>query len=219
MMKGVNNSKYCVNIYNKNYFSGKNSFFYKFGYKDSPLIWKSRFDILLRYKNKGRLLDVGCALGFMLSHYSRYFKVYGIDCSKYAINTAKKNVKKGIFRVHNAERSFPFKNNFFDVVTCFDVIEHLEHTDSLIENIYNVLKHGGIFVLITPNYNTLRKLIFHFPDKMEHHISLYHVDDIIEKLEKNNFEVLESFTGLNLLSRSYWFKNRLGPESMVISKK
>lgn len=206
-------------IYDENYFSGKKSFFYKFGYKDSINIWKSRLNILLRYKNRGKLLDVGCALGYMLVPFSKHFKIYGVDCSIYAINIAKKNVENGVFKVHNVEEAFPFRKNTFDVVTCMDVLEHLNHTDRLIKNISNVLKKDGILFLITPNYNILRKLLYRFPDKMEHHISLYHIDDIIEKLENNNFEVLESFTGLNLLSRSYWFKNRLGLESMVISKK
>jgi 2-polyprenyl-3-methyl-5-hydroxy-6-metoxy-1,4-benzoquinol methylase len=212
-------NKNYSNLYNKDYFLGKTSFFYKFGYKDSPHVWKSRLEMLLRYKNRGKLLDIGCALGFMLVPFSKHFEIYGFDSSKYAINIAKKNVKNGIFRVHNAEMPFPFKNNFFDVVTCLDVIEHLKFTDNLIENIYKVLKRDGILVLTTPNYNRLRKILYHFPDKMEHHISLYHIDKIIEKLEKSNFEILEFFTGLNLFGESYWFKSKLGLETMVISKK
>ena len=54
-------------IYNEDYFSGRNSFFYKFGgYSDFTDVWQSRLDILLKYKKSGKLLDVGCALGYML---------------------------------------------------------------------------------------------------------------------------------------------------------
>ena len=101
-MKQCSDLKYYCNTYNKDYFSGKNSFFYKFGYKDYVNVWKSRLHTLLKYRNKGKLLDVGCALGFMLVPFSKYFSVYGIDCSRYAVNIAKKNVKNGVFKVHNA---------------------------------------------------------------------------------------------------------------------
>jgi 2-polyprenyl-3-methyl-5-hydroxy-6-metoxy-1,4-benzoquinol methylase len=217
--KKLQSKDYYHNIYDKDYFLGKKSFFYKFGYKNFVNIWKSRLNILLQYKNQGKLLDVGCALGYMLILFSKYFKVYGIDCSRYAINIAKKNIKKGIFKVHNAEESLPFQNHTFDVVTCMDVLEHLKNTDKLLKNIFNVLKDEGILFLTTPNYNILRKLIYHFPDKMEHHISLFHINEILKKLERNGFKILNYSTGINFLDKTYWFKNRLGPETFVISKK
>jgi len=210
---------YYSELYDKNYFLGKKSFFYKFGYKDSIKVWKSRLDIILKYKKKGKLLDVGCAFGYMLIPLSKYFRVYGFDCSEYAVNIAKKNVKEGVFKVHNAEESFPFRSNFFDVVTCFDVIEHLRNNDRLIENIFDVLKERGILFLTTPNYNLPRKLLYHFPDKMEYHISLYHINEVINLLKKHNFEIINYFTGINFFNKSVWFKTKFGLETLVISKK
>jgi len=206
-------------MYDKDYFSGKKSFFYKFGYKDFIKIWKSRLKILLRYKRHGKLLDVGCAFGYMLLHFSKYFEVHGIDCSEYAIGKAKRIVGNGIFKVHNAEEPFPFRNNSFDVVTCFDVLEHIEDTDNLIKNIYDVLKNKGILFLVTPNYNIIRKTLLYFPDKMEHHISLHQIDEIIEKLENYNFKTLDYFTGIAFFGKEYWFKNKLGLETLIIAKK
>ena len=213
------NTNEYYKVYDKNYFSGKNSFFYKFGYKNSIKVWKSRLTTLLKYKKRGRLLDVGCALGFMLVPFSKYFEIYGIDCSAYAINKAKQNVKKGIFKVHNAEDPFPFKNNTFDVVTCMDVLEHLKKPDDILKNIFNALKKEGILFLTTPNNNVIRKSLFYFPDKLEHHISLHHVDDLIKKLEGKNFEILEYSTGIDVFEKSFWFKNKLGVETLVIARK
>ena len=210
---------YYSNLYDKDYFLGKKSFFYKFGYKDFIKTWNSRLNILLGHKKSGKLLDVGCALGYMLVPFSKHFEVYGIDCSKYAIGKAKKIVENGIFKVHNAEESFPFMNNTFDVVTCFDVLEHIEDVDSLIENIYNVLKKKGILFLITPNYNILRKTLIYFPDKMEHHISLYHVDEILKKLIKHNFKIINHLTEMTLFGKSFLFKSNVAPETFVIAEK
>ncbi len=77
-------------IYDKDYFDGKKSFFYKFGYKDLPEFWKRRLEVILKYKNKGKLLDVGCAFGFFLKYLRKKFKIYGFDISDYAIDVAKK---------------------------------------------------------------------------------------------------------------------------------
>ena len=61
----------------------------------------------------------------------------------------------------------PFKNEFFDVVTCLEVIEHLHNPDNLIKEIYRVLKPGGVLILSTPNLasltNRLLLLLGYFP--------------------------------------------------------
>ena len=212
-------SKKANTVYDKKYFSGKNTFFYKFGYRNSVDVWNSRLKLLLNYKKSGKLLDIGCALGYMLIPFSKHFKVYGTDCSGYAIEASKKNVKKGIFKVHNIEEPLPFRKNSFDVVTCMDVLEHLKDGEALFDNVFNVLKHDGIIFLSTPNYNTLRKFLYYIPDKMEHHLSLYHVDNLVKKMEQHGFDVLDYFTGINFLDKSFWFRSKIGLETLVIARK
>lgn len=53
-----------------------------------------------------------------------------------------------------AKRGIPFQDNYFDEVWCFDVIEHIEMYEDLIftfNEIWRVLKDGGVFRFTTPN--------------------------------------------------------------------
>lgn len=48
------------------------------------------------------------------------------------------------------EKPFHLGNDQFDYITCFNVLEHVYHTENIIKESYRVLKHGGVFVGGTP---------------------------------------------------------------------
>jgi len=103
----------------------------------------------------GRSLDIGCGVGFVVEHLvGRPFFVhpYGVDTSNLAVDQARERLKP---RIPNAEErviradcmSLPFEDDFFALVTCFDVLEHLDEADifkSLTE-ISRVVRTGGVF--------------------------------------------------------------------------
>lgn len=64
------------------------------------------------------------------------------------------------------KEKFPYENESFDIVTCTEVIEHLEHYRETIQEAYRVLRSGGTFVVSTPNIlnlkSRMRFLIFGF---------------------------------------------------------
>ncbi|KIM05710.1 MAG: methyltransferase type 11 [Sulfurovum sp. AS07-7] len=76
---------------------------------------------------KSRVLDVGCAKGFMLYDMTQLIPgitVRGIDVSEYAIQNAKDEVKE-FLSIADA-RSLPFEDNSFDVVISINTIHNLE---------------------------------------------------------------------------------------------
>jgi len=106
------------------------------------------------------LLDVGCGHSNLLSDiYSKTPHTYGIDPDMSAIN--RNNEIKYIKRSYVEEMAF--KDNFFDVVVCAWVLEHLRDPKKAFKEIYRVLKPGGKVIFLTPNtlnYNVwLIKLI------------------------------------------------------------
>ncbi len=93
-------------IYTQDYFSGKDSFFYQFGYgRFAKFHFNNLFKPLKIYIQRletGKVLDVGCAYGLMLEKFSDTFEKFGIDISDYAILEAKKRLPNAILTVGNA---------------------------------------------------------------------------------------------------------------------
>lgn len=102
----------------------------------------------------GRSLDVGCGVGFVVEYLSGpafNFNAFGIDISDAAIDKAVQrltNIPGSIQRlmvVNN--QSLPFEDNYFQLVTCFDVLEHLDVVDieATLKEIQRVLHPTGVF--------------------------------------------------------------------------
>jgi SAM-dependent methyltransferase len=102
----------------------------------------------------GRSLDVGCGVGFVLDYLSGPsfdLMPYGVDASDLSIDKAKVRLKpyrgseQRLF-VSEAQK-LPFENDFFSLVTCFDMLEHLDPPDisEAWKEIQRVLRIGGVF--------------------------------------------------------------------------
>jgi 2-polyprenyl-3-methyl-5-hydroxy-6-metoxy-1,4-benzoquinol methylase len=116
---------------------------YKGGYTRADALILSRLELVRKYVKSGRLLDVGCAYGFFLQEAKRYFDCYGFDVSNYAISRAKKYGKRIRFKVASAEKDWPYENRFFDAITMWDVIEHLENPENAIKEARRCLANKG----------------------------------------------------------------------------
>lgn len=206
-------------IYNQDYFLGKTSFFYRLGYKDAPVHNSIKLSKILDFKKRGRLLDAGCAMGYFLKSASKRFKVYGFDVSAYAIGKAREVVPEAELKVHQAERKLPYPKAFFDVITAFDILEHLENPEALIRNLNMCLKRNGILAITTCNKNIIRRLLFFLPDMMEHHVSLMSLDELTCMLERNGFEIVYSKGALSTSSQMYLSDSKLYADVYVIAKK
>ncbi len=116
---------------------------------------KSRFyTTLTQYKEKNkRVLEIGCGAGggtLYLKSILEPKEIIGVDISKTAVEKAQ---KKGInaHTINVSEEKLPFKNETFDLVVTFEVIEHVFDTGAFIEEINRVLKPGGTLFISTPN--------------------------------------------------------------------
>lgn len=119
-------------------------------------VFRENLKIIYRFVKEGKLLDIGCAYGEFLSLAQQYFEVSGVDISAFALASAKKRLKNANLQViDGSKEKLPYKNESFDVVTCFDVIEHLANTQFLFSEVYRVLKKNGVFFITTPGHETL----------------------------------------------------------------
>lgn len=95
----------------------------------------------------GPSLDVGCGVGFVVEALRRHFRLeaFGADVSAVAVARARQRL--GADRVHQIEQGrIPHPSERFGLVTCFDVLEHLEAADlrPLLAELRRVLRPGGL---------------------------------------------------------------------------
>ena len=102
--------------------------------------WSPGFKSVLRYGEKlralrGRSLDVGCGVGFVVQLMSTPlfgFDSFGCDISREAVGRARERLGDDSgrrVRLIESDGVLPFDDESFDVVTCFDVLEHLDEAD------------------------------------------------------------------------------------------
>lgn len=142
-----------------------------------------------------RILDIGCNYGSLIYNLYKigYKDVYGIDVDKKRLNMGKnkyKMVSNKMF-LYSGKR-IPFKDNYFDVVLMFDVMEHIPNLRKYLKNeVYRVLKNKGILIFQTPNKYT--NILWEIIKKKsinkwkEDHFSLQTKSSLRKKLLSVNF--------------------------------
>lgn len=98
------------------------------------------------------VLDAGCGVGYGAQSLARVAsRVVGIDVSLEAVDYAasRYSAPNLWFLVADVEH-LPFKAEAFDVVCCFEVIEHLGKPEQLLAEAGRVLARGGVCLLTTP---------------------------------------------------------------------
>ena len=116
---------------------------------DRPLLYRSLLRQLRPWFG-GRLLDVGCGEGNFLRRASRRFETHGVDISVEGVELARQVSGLDTVLVASAVE-LPFPDEFFAVVTCLDVLEHLEQPEAALREFARVLQPQGALVISTPN--------------------------------------------------------------------
>jgi len=101
----------------------------------------------------GRLLDIGCGDGYFARHMANHgWRVVGLDP---AINSSiSETTTTGSLTLQAADLGAMADDEMFDVMTLWDVIEHVEAPDGLIALAARHLVHGGVLVVETGNYQS-----------------------------------------------------------------
>jgi SAM-dependent methyltransferase len=139
--------------YTASYFSGECSDGY-LDYQGSEPVLRREFarsvDFIRRFRASGRLLDLGCAYGFFLKEAQRHYEVAGIELAEDAAQACREaglQVYSGV-----ADEATMARVGEVDVITMFDVIEHLPQPRDTLALCCRHLKPGGIIVLTTGDF-------------------------------------------------------------------
>lgn len=110
---------------------------------------------VLRWRDGGRLLDVGCAKGEFLRVARRHFEVQGVEVSPTALEEARATLGHRVFAGDLLEANLPEAS--FDVITLFSTVEHLAEPVAVLRKCRRLLRDGGILVVKTPNFSSLNR--------------------------------------------------------------
>ncbi|QQR49665.1 class I SAM-dependent methyltransferase [bacterium] len=116
------------------------------------------------HNSSQKILDIGAGTGEDVATLARFGKIYAVDIDQQALDMIPDSL---VFEKKQADACFlPYGDAMFDVVVAFDVLEHVEHDQKMVDEIFRVLKPGGYFVFTVPAYNMLfsahDRALYHF---------------------------------------------------------
>jgi 2-polyprenyl-3-methyl-5-hydroxy-6-metoxy-1,4-benzoquinol methylase len=184
------------------------------------MTFAGRLNRLERFVKPGRLLDVGCATGFFLSVAAQHgWKVQGLDVSAFAVQYARDSF--GFDVQHGSLTELTFPEKCYDLITMWDVIEHVPDPFAYIHQAAKLLSSGGVIALATPDVESLPAA---FTGKRwvgyklsEEHIYYFSARTLKRMLDEAGFDVVDvRHVGKYVTMRL--FLDRLGIYSPLLAK-
>jgi SAM-dependent methyltransferase len=133
-----------------------------------------------------RILDVGCGTGANLLMLSKYGDAEGVDISADALAFCR---ERGLDHVkQGAGEDLPYEDGTFDLVTAFDVVEHMDDDLAGLKEMYRVLRPGGHALLFVPTF----MFLWGVQDDVSNHRRRYRLPELRRVLEHAGFEIERS---------------------------
>ena len=183
-------------IYGREYFQGKvyNNYFNEGQERERR--FKNKIKLINKYiPQTGNILDVGCAAGFFLTIMKKSgYNTHGIDISSCACDYAKLDGHLNIVNENIFEAKY--QDNYFDIITLWDVLEHVTEPELVIRELHRIIKNKGIIIIETLNINSLgfkilkKRWPLYSP---EYHLFYYNKIFLIKLLEKFGFKIIKTF--------------------------
>lgn len=157
----------------------------------------THLDFVHRHAQGGRLLDVGCSTGLFLSAAtSAGFHATGVEFSRGSATFARQHF--GLDVIDGDIHAVVASNASYDILTMFDVIEHVPDPARDMRKAWQLLKPGGLFILSTPNLDGLfpqwslkvaQQLDYWPHPEPPHHLYQFSVATLSAMLNKAGFEM------------------------------
>lgn len=117
-----------------------------------------RYAITFNFIKEKKILDIACGEGygcFLMSKTASH--VTGIDINDETINKAKEKYNTNNIEFRQGDiLQIPFADQSFDIITCFETLEHVEEHDIVLSELKRVLKRSGLLFISTPEKSNYR---------------------------------------------------------------
>lgn len=177
--------------------------YYETGIKENILqrIWHTEKLSTFRQLANGvkckKILDVGCAGGTFTNNISHIFpqaKITGIDAYLNAIEYGRKKYPHINFILADAH-NLPFRNKSFDLVICYETLEHLAYPLKALNEIRRVLKNGGSAIIAMDSGSLLFQIVWWFWEKtkgkvwQDAHIHPYNASELATVIKQAGLKI------------------------------
>ena len=143
-------------------------------------------------KSNYKILDVGCAAGALpKALYDYGFNVVGVEPSRYLCKYGKEKYKLDLREGFLNDQKF--LNNEFDIISMFDVIEHINRPDEILIEINRILSPNGYLLINYPEYDSWPRKILKSKWPFFLNVHLYYFTPITIKklLNKSGFNIIK----------------------------
>jgi len=152
--------------------------------------WRDQVTLISKHKTGGRLLDIGCSSGgFLSTMKGSAWRLYGVEMEESTAQRARSNSGAEVF-VGDAEAA-PFVPGSFDVITAFDVLEHVHSPRHFLIKVREWLKPGGIFYAMMPNIESWEARLFGsywYGLELPRHLTLFSPNSLDRLMNSIGFE-------------------------------
>jgi len=193
----------------------------KYRYVYLPLL-----STLSRFIKSGRLVDVGCSNGAFVKGATKYgWHATGVELEKASAELATSN---DINVINTDLIDANFSSNSIDCITMWQLIEHIEDFEPLLNEIYRILKPGGILAVSTPNIQSIAWKILGQKWRAvdpKVHLHLFSVDSLARLFQSYDYEVswfstrdIKPSTVKDLINRNNSKNNSTGTTSSSVAE-
>ena len=166
----------------------------------------------------GRLLDLGCWVGFLMSEATkRGWTATGVEPSAWASSYARDQL--GLTVLNDDLMTAPLEQASFDAVVLGDVIEHLPEPSAGLQRIATLLAPGGALVMMLPDAGSrlARMMGKRWWSVLPTHVQYFTRQSMTALLEREGWKVVEIRTAPKIFTVGYYL-SRLGGYSKAVEK-
>ncbi len=198
-------------LYTEEYYTGGQEFSYRDERKTEiydRYVWFARIRNISRFRSSGNFLDIGCSFGgFLQCAKESGYTPYGVEISPFAAKQAEARGFK-VWQGQFLDADLP--ENFFDVITLIEVIEHLENPKLVFDKLGKILKPNGLLLLQTANFDgwQAREAGQSYHYYLPGHVYYYSSDLLRKILANRGFGKLITYLGVDFPLYAKFLKSR-----------
>jgi SAM-dependent methyltransferase len=152
---------------------------------------KDKIKQIQAYHRTGKLLDIGCGVGhFIRTALSQGYEAEGVEFSEVAADLGRERWNLRIVTGDFLDKQFVPES--FDIITMWQVLEHLRKPREVLLKIHSILKSNGVLVIAVPNFASIQAKLFRsrwYHLDVPRHLFHYSPESLTNILDKCNFQI------------------------------